>query len=279
MTYGALGLPPDPWADLDVNTADAARTAQMVQAAADARAFVSIVGPRGAGKTCAVRRALERIDARVVEPLRVSRDQLHLGDIETAIVRDLSDERVRRSGEARSEQVRRILRAVGSRQRIVLLIDDAHVLHHQTVRGLKRLRELGAVSRRGVVLGIVLVGQSDRTERAAEVRLRSDRLTFAGLTTAEARAAVDRAMNRDRELVAADALAELVASERARNWLDLEALVDECLTEAVMRGANRVDSACVGAVLNPGDHSAGQPKAPRGASQAAVGAILREGAA
>ena len=276
LTYQAFGLPPDVWADLDMATTDADSAADMVRAAIAAQAFVSIVGPRGAGKTRAVRRALDGQVARIVEPLRVQRERLHLGDIETAIVRDLSDESPRRSGEARSGQVRRILRAVGRHSNILLVIDDAHVLHHATLRGLKRLRELGGRDRRAA-LGIVLVGQQDRTERIPEVGLRSDRLRFLGLTSTEAMEAVYQVLGR-RELIGPTELEALTASPRARNWLDLEALVDDLLTEAQARGAERVDAACVRAVLNPANRKAPAPKAPRAASQADVEAHLRGGA-
>ena len=273
LVYDHFGLPPDPWAELDIATADAVRATALVNAAVQAHAFVSLVGPRGAGKTCAVRRALHD-GVKVVEPLRLQRERLHLGDIETAIVRDLSDERPRRSAEARTGQVRRILRTAATRHNVVLLIDDAHVLHHATLRGLKRLRELGAANRRGVLLGVVLVGQSDRTEQAAEVRLRSDRLHFAGLTVAEAKAAVEAVLNGDRTRIDLDALDVLAGADRARNWLDLEALVDDCLAAAMERGASAVDSGCVGAVLGPAKGGARRPKAPQAARHAALDGVL-----
>ena len=278
LTYEYFGLPMDPWAGFKLNTADSVRAAQLVRAAAQVRAFVSIEGPRGAGKTRAVRMALAGAGARVVEPLRLQRERLHLGDIETAIVRDLSDEAPRRSGEARSGQVRRILRAAGSRSNVLLLIDDAHVLHHATLRGLKRLRELGGRDRHAAI-GVVLVGQSDRTARVPEIGLRSDRMRFAGLTVPEAKQVLHHALNRhtDVDLIGGREIDALASSPRARNWLDLEALGDDCLAEAQARGLTRIDGACVGAILNPGDHRARPAKAAQAASDAAVGDVLRNG--
>ena len=271
FAYAHFGLSADPWAEFDLDTADSIRAARLVHAAATARAFVSIVGPRGAGKTRAVRKALADAGTKVVEPLRLHRERLHLGDIETAIVRDLSDETPRRSGEARSGQVRRILRAVGARSNILLLIDDAHALHHATLRGLKRLRELGGRDR-AAVIGVVLIGQSDRTGRIPEIGLRSDRMRFAGLTASEARTAMNRVLG---ELIGPAETEVLASSPRARNWLDLEALVDDCLEEARARGLSRVDSACARAVLTPGNHGVRRPKASRSVSQADVEAVLR----
>ncbi|MYB20066.1 MAG: ATP-binding protein [Holophagales bacterium] len=249
-----LGLAADPWAGFHLDTADAARTALLVEAAAEARLFVSVLGARGSGKTHAVRRALRRVPrVRVVEPLRLRRECLHIGDIEHAIVRELApNDRPRRSGEARSVQVRRLLGQSAQTSRIVLVIDDAHVLHHATLRALKRLRELAWL---GVspLLGIVLVGQADRAEVVAEVGLRSDRLWLGGLLPEDAAAALERALNRrsGRKTVAPDAIVALAASPRARNWLDLAALVDDCLAEAAARGEDRITRAAALSVLHP----------------------------
>ena len=271
-----FGLPVDPWAGSVMGTTDGARVGQIVDAAVKARAFVSVLGPRGAGKTSAVRAALHAHEgARVVEPLRLTRDKLHMGDIETAIVRDLSDEAPRRSGEARSHQVRRILGGASRESRIVLVLDDSHVLHHSTLRSLKRLRELSWLGR-SPLLGIVLVGQRDRTEALPEVGLRSDRLVMAGLSQAEVLSALDRAGYR---AVMDDlAISRLAAHERARNWLDLQALADECLAAACAAGADRVGVAHVATVL---DGPTPDIAAPAVASDQAIGAFLagRTGAA
>ena len=240
-------LSPDPWEDLDLRTADAACVTKLVRAAVSARAFVSILGARGSGKTHAVRAALQETGAQVVEAWRVDRERLHLGDLQVALVRELSDETVRRSGEARSGQVRRLLDAAAEDRPPLLLIDDSHCLHSQTVRGLKRLRELGAWRRkRKVRLGIILVGQTDRTERVAEVGLRSGRMWLAGLSRAEADTALDRVLAKRIEPAARKALAR---SLRARGWLDLQALADECLVEALARGEDTITPEGAAAVL------------------------------
>ena len=182
LTRAAWDLPADPWSGVDLRTADATRAELLVRAAYDAHAMVSLIGHRGCGKTHAVRRAIAP-GVKVVEPLRLDRERLHLGDIQAAIIRDLSDEPMRQSGEARSGQVRRLL---GTAQpRTVLFIDDAHCLHPATVRGLKRLRELSYHGRKSLI-GVVLAGQRDVTANIPEVGLRSDRLTLAGLTAREA---------------------------------------------------------------------------------------------
>ena len=99
MNRAHFKLPANPWEKLSLKTADLTRVQAMVRAAVETRELVSILGPRGSGKTRAVRRALgQHSGVRTVEPLRLTRERLHMGDIETAIVRDLSDETPRRSG-------------------------------------------------------------------------------------------------------------------------------------------------------------------------------------
>ncbi|MXX62981.1 MAG: ATP-binding protein [Holophagales bacterium] len=248
-----VGLPADPWSRLHLETADDRRVAGTVAAAVEARLMVSIVGPRGAGKTHSARMALNTAGARVVEPLRLTRERLHMGDIEWAIVRGLMpDERPRRSGEARSHQVRRVLGRAQQSAPIVLLIDDAHTLHHQTLRALKRLRELDWL---GVspLLGIVLLGQADRVGAIPEVGLRSDRVRLAGLTVDEAADALEDVLG---TRIAPGAVNQLPHSDRARNWLDLIALVDDCLAEASARGEDRIEPECAHAVLHPGSQPA-----------------------
>ena len=261
LTRQHFGLAADPWARLHVDTADHLRVAGAIAAGAGGRILISIAGPRGAGKTHAVKRALGE-DVALVETARLTRERLHMGDVEQAVVRDLSDERPRRSAEARSHQVRRIL---GDRRRrgdrVALLIDDAHVLHHNTVRAMKRLLEL---SWRGLspLLSVVLVGQTDAAARIPEVGLRADSLHMTGLSAPEAREALDRAINGGRrKLLDADGLDLLAAAPAARFWLDLQRLADDCLAEALRRGAERIDADVVDAVLHP-RRDAGAPAAP-----------------
>lgn len=269
LTRKQFGVALDPYKGLMVRTADAARIEELVHAAVQHRTIVSIAGPRGSGKTRAAAMVLKGgLRPAVVEPLRLDREKLHLGDIQSAIVRELSDERPRTSGEARSGQVRRVLRAASRHGPVALWIDDAHVLHPSTVRGLKRLTEFRGADGEGL-LAVILTGQSDGTAGVPEVALRSDRMTCAGLTADEARAAIERALG---ELVAPAESAALAASPRARNWLDLAALVDECLQQAAARGEDRVTGASVAAALGAA------PDAER-ASEEEVAAYLERRAA
>lgn len=278
LTRLRFGLPADPWAAAGpLATADGARVAHVVRAAVENRAWVSVVGARGSGKTSALRAALAGCEgAAVVEPCRLDRERLRIGDVVTALVAALSDERPRHGGEARSAQARRLLGRAG--RPVVLLLDDAHVLRASTLRALKRLREL-AWRGRSPLLGIVLAGQTDRAAAVPEAGLRTSALRLAGLTRAEARAAVTAAVG---GVCAAEAAVRVAASDRARNWLDLQRLVDDCLVEAAARGEAAVTAAVVAAVLGgaaagPG---AGVPAPPPAAAlEAALDAHERAGGA
>ena len=258
LTRLAMGLPADPWAHTLHRTADAARVRHLVGAAAESRALVAIAGRRGTGKTLAVRAALDRIDALVVEPCRLDRDRLHIGDIVTALVTALSDERPRHGGEARAAQARRLLGLRGGR--VVLFVDDAHVLAPPTLRALKRLREW-SFRGRSPLLAVVLAGQAFRSLVAVpEVDRRTSSMEMAGLTEAEARAAVSSALGR---VCPPAAAARLAASPAARNWLDLQRLADRALAEAHAAGA---------AELTPRHRRRGDGRRPRGGSPGVDGA-------
>ena len=224
----AMGLRGDPWKGPLLETADAARCAEAA-GAARAGALAVVWGPRGSGKTAALRAAL-RGDA-TVEPLRLDRERLTVGDVLAALVRELSAETPRHSAEARAVQARRLL---GAADRMpVLWIDDAHHLHHRTLAALKRLREWSWRGR-SPLLGVLLSGQADRTESVPEVGLRADRVPLAGLSASEALAAARLAMG----AVAAPEAVALLASKR--NWLDMRAAVDACCVEALARGERSV---------------------------------------
>ena len=259
-----FGVPANAWSLMPMlKTADATRAGVLIRAAATAQAMVWVTGDRGCGKTRAVRREFLGCGALVAEPLRPDRERLRMGDILSAIVTDLSDETPRQSVEARAGQVRRLLS--GLPRPPVLFIDDAHELHKATVKGLKRLRELAWRGRAAPMLGIVLAGQSE-VRGVPEVGLRSDRVGFAGLTSDEAGQAIVAAMNEDRATFDAGAIGRLVQSDRARNWLDLEQLCDECLAKAHALRSETVDARIADAVLRPRREADRRPAATASAS-------------
>ena len=276
LTRQHFKLPADPWAGWTCATADQTRVADLIKAAVAGDLFVSIIGPRGSGKTRAARHALANCGAgaRVVEPLRLTRDKLHMGDIETALIVSLADESPRRSGEARSRQARRVLGTASRNKKIALFIDDAHVLHSQTLRALKRLRELSFAGR-APLLSVILAAQRDKTASIPEVGLRSDALTLGGLAKVEVEEALraagllDSAMTQDAALL-------LAAAPAAGNWLDLRQLVDDCLFQALAAGARQVDAGHVRAALRAAPAATAAPVAGDPAADRALDDYLAQ---
>lgn len=279
LTRQHFKLPADPWAGWTCATADQMRVADLIKAAVAGDLFVSIIGPRGSGKTRAVRAALADCGAgaRVVEPLRLTRDKLHMGDIETALIVSLADESPRRSGEARSRQARRVLGTASRNKKIALFIDDAHVLHSQTLRALKRLRELSFAGR-APLLSIVLAAQRDKTASIPEVGLRSDALTLGGLAKVEVEEALRAAGLLDSAMTV-DGARLLAAAPAAGNWLDLRQLVDDCLFQAMAAGARQVDAVHVRAALQAAPVATAIPAADNPAGDRALDDYLAQRAA
>ena len=264
-TYRHFGLGTDPWPDYQ-QTGDARRIQIAVDSALKTGGMVALTGARGAGKTYALWRAFSgHSDYAIIEPLRLDRENLHIGDIQRAIVAALSDETPRHSGEARAGQVRRLLRGA---PKAALVIDEAHLLHHQTVRALKRLRELGARGKRRALLPVVLIGQGNPAARIAEVRLRTEHLPLTGLTAKEAGAILRQTLPR---IADSDAIQALAQAPAARNWLELQRLTDTCLARAAGEGQTRLGAREVRAVLTPvpAEQAVSQAPAP-GAIQAAL---------
>lgn len=230
-----FGLPKDVWSGWR-DTGDARRIALAAEAAVGQQAMVRVTGPRGAGKSMAVNQALAGSGAQAVAPLRLTREKLHLGDIEQAIIRDLSTETPRRTAEARSHQVRAVLGEASRAAPVVLVVDDSHLLHHQTLRGLKRLRELAWLGR-APLLGVLLVGQQDRAAAIPEVALRSDAVALAGLSVEEVKRIVKAELG---GRVEADALGLLAKQEAARNWLDLQHILDQAVAAALAAGRKAI---------------------------------------
>lgn len=247
LTRHAFNLGADPWGDLSIQTADATRVETMVRAAVGpmprtnhnyGQAMVSILGERGIGKNCAVQAALDKCPgAKVVWLQRLTREKTHMGDIEDAIISEISRESPRRSGEARSRQLRRLLGEAQEKNPVVLVLDDAHRFHPNTLRGLKRLREMSWTGRR-CLIGIILIAQRDAAKSVDEVGLRSDAVWMEGLTKIEAFQALNLAIGTACDHEALQALAD--SNTVRKTWLDLQAASDQVLESALADGRNKV---------------------------------------
>lgn len=123
--------------------------------------LIAFTGLVGSGKTLLLRQLQDELLAEkritVAKSLAVDKDRASLTTLITALFYDLSPDKepkIPSQSEHRERALRELVRK--SKRPVVLFIDDAHDLHHKTLVGLKRLREV--VADGGGVLSIVLAG-------------------------------------------------------------------------------------------------------------------------
>lgn len=135
---------------------------------------VAVIGPCGIGKTVAVFQVLRSLGPghKFVVIQQPEKELLRISSIMAAMIRGLvpGAEEPRRDIEARTEQFRRVLGEATSRHKVVLVIDEAHALSRQTLRGLKRLLELSFGMRVGGLFSVVLICQPEMWTRLRDVR-------------------------------------------------------------------------------------------------------------
>lgn len=135
--------------------------------------FMAVVGASGSGKTTLLNDLCERI-ATDGEPVTLVRPDvtgmgrndregrvLRVADIQEAILADLCpDEPLRRSPEARARQLKRaLIAAKQNNRRVCVAFDEAHRMPTDTLRHLKRLREIFDGHTR--LVSIILLGHLD----------------------------------------------------------------------------------------------------------------------
>ena len=111
--------------------------------------LVALCGVVGAGKTVMLRR-LQDLLARenrviVAKSISVEKSRATLGTLITALFCDLSPDKepkIPKQGELRERELRNLVRK--RKKPIVLMVNEAHDLHHHTLTGLKRLIEMVA---------------------------------------------------------------------------------------------------------------------------------------
>ena len=177
-TYKKFGLFQDPFngdvtkAD-DVYLTDETRfIAEFLYQTAKVGGMVALLGESGSGKTTIRRYAMDRIQSenqkiKIITPRSIDKARLTTSAICDAIIQDCSAEKPRRTIEAKSRQVERILtnssRAGYSH---VLMIEEAHDLSIPTLKYLKRFWELEDGFKK--LLAIVLIGQTEMKAKLDE---------------------------------------------------------------------------------------------------------------
>jgi type II secretory pathway predicted ATPase ExeA len=122
---------------------------------------VALCGAVGSGKTVTLRRLQELLarENRVIvsKSVAVEKSRTTLSTLITALFCDLSPDKepkIPKQGEMRERELRNLVRR--RKKPIVLIVDEAHDLHHHTLTGLKRLIEM--VADGGGKLCVLLAG-------------------------------------------------------------------------------------------------------------------------
>ncbi|MBN2427115.1 MAG: AAA family ATPase [Deltaproteobacteria bacterium] len=235
-----FGFCQDPFDGPAFETADQIRIRRIIGLAVRSRAMVSIIGERGIGKSEAVKAALDALNARLVMVRPADKERLLISDIEQEMIYALGDDPPRRGKVVRTEQLRRTVGDASRKQEVVLVIEEAHRLHGQTLRSLKTLRELDWLGK-SKLFSVILVGQSDPTNKpgVAEVRLRTDSVSMHGLSEKEAGHYLQMTVG---AVFSDEAAAEVARQPGASNFLDLQQLLINSMGRALAAGRERVEA-------------------------------------
>jgi len=176
--YQKFGLFQDPFqgdvtkAD-DVFLTDETRfIAEFLYQTAKVGGMVALLGESGSGKTTIRRYSMDRIQSegqkiKIIAPRSIDKARLTTSAICDAIIQDCSAEKPRRTLEAKSRQVERILtNSSRAGYNHVLMIEEAHDLSIPTLKYLKRFWELEDGFKK--LLSIVLIGQTEMKAKLDE---------------------------------------------------------------------------------------------------------------
>lgn len=126
--------------------------------------FLAVIGEVGSGKSVMRRKVVEQLkkdgDVIVIFPQMIDKTRVNAASICDAIIMDLSEAKPSMKLEAKTRQVHKLLLERAKQGfRAVLMIEEAHDLHTNTLKYLKRFYELEDGFRK--LLGIILIGQTE----------------------------------------------------------------------------------------------------------------------
>ena len=138
------------------------------------KAMGVVIGEKGAGKTEIKRQVIGAMEEKkgqytVVDVMPMEEGTRNITQIMRAIIEDVSGESPRRGSEAMRRQLRRVLG--DSHKEIILTIDEAQDMHKSTIRGIKKLHELG-YGLRDRLFTVVLFAQNQMQGKISDDELR-----------------------------------------------------------------------------------------------------------
>jgi type II secretory pathway predicted ATPase ExeA len=154
--------------------------------------LVVVAGLVGSGKTHLLTRIEEELARSgkfaIAKSLAVDKRRTSLPSLIEALFYDLtpgdrSQVKIPKQPERRERELRDVMRK--TKQSIVLIVDEAHELHHKTLTGLKRLMEMAAGA--GVNLSVLLIGHPKlrndlRRPQMEEIGYRTTTFEFDGIS-------------------------------------------------------------------------------------------------
>src|SRR3990172_310355 len=232
-----FGYSKDPFKGFRMETADSLRLKRLLKMAVESRAMVSVVASWGFGKTSALEIAFREIDAHVCKLITPDKERVVVSDIEKALILGLSNESCKRTKEVRARQIRRIIGETSREKPIILILEEAHRMHGQTLRALKTFREMDWMGQ-SPLFTVVMVGQYDpmRKKYVDEVRLRSDTVHMKGMTDSEVREYIKNTVGKSFEDDAIEAVSRLNGT---RNFLDLQEVIINLMSKAMELGEKK----------------------------------------
>ncbi|TAN62573.1 AAA family ATPase [bacterium] len=233
-----FGYNKDPFRGYRMETADSLRLKRVLKMAIESRSMISVVASWGFGKTSALDIAFGEIPARVIRLITPDKERVVVSDIEKALILGLSNEQCKRTKEVRARQIRRIIGEASREQPVILVLEEAHRMHGQTLRALKTFREMDWMGQ-SPLFTVVMVGQYDpmRKRGVDEVRLRTDSVHMRGLAGVEASEYVRHTVGKSFEPDAIEAVSRL---NGATNFLDLQDALINLMGRALGMGQKKV---------------------------------------
>jgi type II secretory pathway predicted ATPase ExeA len=154
--------------------------------------LVVVAGLVGSGKThlltCIEEELARSNRIAVAKSLAVDKRRTSLPSLIEAMFYDLtpgdrSQVKIPKQPERRERELRDLMRK--NRRPVVLIVDEAHELHHKTLTGFKRLMELAAGA--GVILSVLLIGHPKRRNdlrrpQMEEIGYRTTTFEFEGVS-------------------------------------------------------------------------------------------------
>ena len=149
--------------------------------------FTAVYGEVGSGKSIMRKAVVQELISdgiKVIYPIIIDKARITPASLIDAIVMDLSEEKMKRSLEAKTRQALRLLRnRATSGLKQVLIIEEAHLLAERAMKSLKQIYELEDGFSR--LTGIILIGQPELKYLLDETKSQGMREVIRRITCAE----------------------------------------------------------------------------------------------